>query len=152
MGGLQADLALPYTAGSGRRYDPGSAGGGVLYNLDRERGWPPAFAVAADHSTPIGPERRSAEVGPTGITTETLDPAMDRRLHLSVSCSWSRALDPNEEERRERDADIVEAGLRYRFTDAITPGVGAGFGIGRDSPRLRAIASLQIGFGGRSRP
>ena len=28
-------------------------------------------------------------------------------------------------------------------------GAGAGFGIGRDSPRFRAIASIQIGFGGK---
>lgn len=176
--GLQANLGLPYTVGSGRRYDPGGAGGGLFYNLNRERGWLPAFAVAADYSTPVGPERRSADVGLTGIATKTLDPGADRRLHLNVA--WLRALDPNEEERRhryrvivgysqllapntavvldyvresqerhKRAANIVETGVRYHFTDAITLGAGAGFGIGRDSPRFRAIASIQIGFGGQ---
>jgi len=176
--GLQVNLALPYTVGSGRRYDPGSAGGGLLYNLNRERDWLPAFALAVDYSAPIGPERRSAEVGLTGIATKTITPAVDRRLNLNVA--WLRALNPDEEERRdryrvivgysqlvapnivavldysresqerrERDANIVEAGLRYQFTDAVTLGAGAGFGVGRDSPRFRAIASIQVGFGGR---
>lgn len=53
------------------------------------------------------------------------------------------------QDRRERAANIAEAGLRYQFTDAVTLGAGAGFGMGRDSPRFRAIASIQIGFGGR---
>lgn len=178
--GLQVDLAPPYTVGSGRRHDPGSAGGGLLYDLNREHGWLPAFAVAAGYNTPVGPERRGAEAGLTGVATETLDPAVDRRLNPNVS--RLRALDSNEEERRdrhrviagysrlvasdvvavldhvresqkrrERDAGVVEAGPRYQLTDAITLGAGAGFGIGRDSPRFRAIAGIQIGFGGRSR-
>jgi len=176
--GLQVNLGLPYTVGSGRSYDPGSAGGGLLYNFNRENGWLPAFAVALDYSSPIGPERRSAEAGLTGIVTKTLTPAVDRRLNLNVA--WLRAFNPNEDERRdryrvvvgysqlvvpnvvavldyvresqerrERGANVMEAGLRYQFTDAVTLGAGAGFGVGRDSPRFRAIASIQIGFGGR---
>ena len=85
-------------------------------------------------------------------------PAVDRRLHLNVS--WLRALDPDEEDRRDRyrvivgysqsvapsvvvvldyirqsqerrewrASNVVEAGLRYQYTDAVTLGAGAGFG------------------------
>lgn len=177
--GLQANVGLPYVAGSGRRTDPADPVAGVLYTLNREREWLPAFAVSADFTTRIGVRGRSAETGLTAIATKTITPAVDRRLHLNVS--WLRALDPAEEDRRDRyrviagysqllvpslavvldyvresqeererrDANIVEAGLRYQYSDAITLGAGAGFGIGRDSPRFRAIASIQIGFGGK---
>ena len=176
--GLQANLSLPYSVGSGRRSDPGDAGAGLLYNPNRETGWLPALAVALDYSTPIGPERRGAEVGLTAIATKTLDPAVDRRVHLNVA--WLRNLDPSEEERRdrtriavgysqlvasdvvvvanyvrerqerrERAANVVEAGLRYQASEAVTLGAGVGFDIGRDSPRVRALFSVQIGLGGR---
>ena len=52
------------------------------------------------------------------------------------------------QERRERAANVVEAGLRYQVSEAVTLGAGVGFGIGRDSPRFCALFSLQIGFGG----
>lgn len=177
--GLQANIALPYTTGSGRRTDPADPETGVLYNLNRERDWLPAFAVSADVTKRLGVAGSSPEVGLSAIATKTITPAVDRRLHLNVS--WLRALDPDEEDRRDRyrvivgysqvvspsvvavldyirqsqerrewrPSNVVEAGLRYQYTDAVTLGAGAGFGIGRDSPRFRAIASIQIGFGGR---
>lgn len=176
--GLQANIGLPYAVGSGRRTDPTDPDAGVLYNLNRERGWLPAFAVSADFTRPLGLDGSSAETGLTGIVTKTITPAVDRRLHLNVG--WLRTLDPDEEERRdryrvvagysqlaasnlvvvvdylreskgrhERDASLVEAGLRYQATDAVTLGAGAGFGVGRDSPRFRAIFSVQVGFEGR---
>lgn len=145
--GLEAEIFLPYSVGSGRQSGESNVGAGLLYNLNRERGWLPAFAVGFEVAKPVGPERRSAETELTGIVTKTLDPAMDRRLHLNVA--WLRALAPNEEERRDRDANIVEAGLCYQLTEAVTLGAGAGLGVGWDSPRFRAIASVQIGFGGR---
>lgn len=139
----------------------------------------PALAVSADVAKRLGVAGSSPEVGLSAIATKTITPAVDRRLHLNVS--WLRALDPDEEDRRDRyrvivgysqlvspsvvavldyirqsqerrewrASNVVEAGLRYQYTDAVTLGAGAGFGIGRDSPRFRAIASVQIGFGGR---
>ena len=153
-------------------------GGGLLYNFNRETGWLPAFAVALDYGKPVGSGRQSAEVGLTGIATKTISPAVDRRLNLNVAwlrtlnpdeeerrdryrviAGYNQLVAPNvvvvldyvreSQERRERAANIVEAGLRYQFTDAVTLGAGAGFGVGRDSPRFRALASIQIGFGGR---
>ncbi len=49
---------------------------------------------------------------------------------------------------REQDANIMEAGLRYQVSDALTLGVGLGAGIGRNSPQFHGIFSLQVGFGG----
>jgi len=140
--GLQADISLPYTTGSGRQADPTDPVAGILYNLNRERGWLPALAVSADYTRTVGSGRRSAETGLTAIATKTITPSVDRRVHLNLS--WLRALNPNEDERRdryrvlvgysqlvapnlvavadylrekqgvrERDANIMEAGLRY---------------------------------------
>lgn len=177
--GLEAEVSFPYSAGSGRRTDESGPGVGVLYNPNRERGWLPAFAAGFEIGKPVGPGRRGVETELTGIATKTIDPAVEGRLHLNVSwlhasraekgerrdryrvvAGYSQILAPNvalvldyvresQEERRERDANIVEAGLRYQLTETVTVGAGAGFGVGRDSPRFRASASIRVGFGGR---
>ncbi len=103
--GLQATIGVPYVIGSGRRSDPSDPIAGLLYNLNRERDWLPAFAVSADLGTPVGQEGRSAETGLTVIATKTLTPSVDRRVHLNVA--WLRSLDPDEEERRDRYRVVV---------------------------------------------
>ena len=61
--GLQANVGLPYFAGSGREIDPADPVAGVLYNFNRERGWLPAFALSADFTKRIAVGGRSAEAG-----------------------------------------------------------------------------------------
>lgn len=176
--GLEAELFFPYSMGSGRRFGESGAAAGLLYNLNRERGWLPAFAVGVEVAKPVGPERRGPETELTGIATKTIHPAVQGRLHLNVSwvhalrssaderrdryrvvAGYSRLLSTDvalvldyvhqrQEERRGRDVDILEAGVLYRLTETVAVGAGAGFGIGRDSPRFRASASIRIGFGG----
>ncbi|MGI4798048.1 MAG: hypothetical protein ACRYG8_29160, partial [Janthinobacterium lividum] len=70
--GLQADIGLPYTKGSGRQTDPADLVAGVLYNLNRELDWLPALAVSADYTRTIRSGRRSAEIGLTAIATKTI--------------------------------------------------------------------------------
>lgn len=43
--GLQASVFLPYVAGNGRELNRADAGASLLYNLNREAAWLPAFAV-----------------------------------------------------------------------------------------------------------
>lgn len=91
-----------------------------------------------------------------------LSPDEERRNRCRVIAGYSQLVAPSvvvvldcireSQERREHATNIAEAGLRYQFTDAITLGAGAGFGVGRDLPRFRAIASIQIGFGRWWRP
>lgn len=133
--GFQVNLALPYTARSSRRSDPGrsGAGGGLLYNLNRERGWLRALSPDEEKRR----DRYRVVAGYSQLVASNVVVVLD---YVRES-----------QERRERAANIAEAGLRYQFTDAVTlgAGAGAGFGVGRDSPRFRALASIQIGFGGR---
>ena len=175
---LQVSAALPYNVGSGRDRNQGDAGVGALYNLNRETAWLPAFALAGDVSTPIGPGDRGPETVLTFIATKTIDPAASRRLHLNAA--WLRNLDPGGDERRNRyrvvlgysqlvasdlavvldyvregqgrgegAANVFEAGLHYQAGERVRLGIGAGVGVGRDSPRLRALLSVQVELGRR---
>lgn len=171
--GLLLNLSLPYVAGSGDRANAGEVSAGALYNLNREGPWLPAFAVGVDASTPIGPGDRGTQVQLTGVVTRTVDPAAHRRLHLNVSwatrfapsaeerhnryrivAGYSQLLDQNTAlildyvrergDRGERDANIIEIGARHRLGERVAVGFGAGAGIGRDSPRFRALFSIEV--------
>lgn len=52
------------------------------------------------------------------------------------------------QERPERAANVFEAGLRWQVDEHVVLGAGGGFGVGRDSPRFRALFSVQIALGG----
>jgi hypothetical protein len=175
---LQLTAGLPYTVGWGTRSDEGEASLGALYQLNRETGALPAFAVVAEASAPVGPGDRGGELSLAGIASKTVaaGPAQPR-LHLNAY--WFRRLDPSSDERRdgyrlaighsrllspdtalvldvlresqdrgERAATILEAGLRHRPTEGVVVGAALGAGVGHDSPAFRATLSVQISLGG----
>jgi len=173
LDGLQLNLTLPYTVGSGPQANQGDLGAGIFYNLNREGPWLPAFALAIDASTPVGPGDRATELQLTGVATRSLDPRGVNRVHLNLT--WTRRFAPSLDERtigyraavgysrllnenavlivdllRQRqeigahDSHIVEVGTRLRLSPGVTIGLGVGAGIGRDSPRFRALASLEF--------
>lgn len=175
--GLQASVFLPYVAGNGRELNRADAGASLLYNLNREAAWLPALAVVGEVSAPVGPGDRGAETGLTFIATKTIDPAAVRRLHLNAAwlrnlgpneeerrdgyravVGYSQLVASNvvvvldylrySQERRERAANVFEAGLRWQVAEHVVLGAGFGFGVGRDSPRFRALFSVQIALGG----
>jgi hypothetical protein len=98
---LQLSLGLPYTAGSGSRANEGEVSLGGLYQLNREAGALPAFAVSAEANAPVGPGDRGWELRLGGVASKTIaaGPAQPR-LHLNAV--WFRRLDPSAEERRDR--------------------------------------------------
>ena len=137
-----------------------------------------AFALAGDVSTPIGPGDRGPETVLTFIATKTIDPAASRRLHLNaawlrnldpggderrnryrvvlgysqlVASDLAVVLDYVREGqgRGEGAANVFEAGLHYQAGERVRLGIGAGVGVGRDSPRLRALLSVQVELGRR---
>ncbi|MFC7736992.1 hypothetical protein ACFQX4_14285 [Roseomonas sp. GCM10028921] len=173
--GLLLNLSLPYTVGSGERANEGEAGIGFFYNLNREKGWLPAFAVAVEADTPVGPGDRGTQVQVTGIATRSIDAAAHRRIH--VNASWSVRFAPSAEERHqpyrlvagysqllspqtafildyvrerqergEHDSNVVELAFRHRLAERVTVGFGAGAGIGHDSPRYRLLFSVEADF------
>ena len=171
--GLLLNLSLPYVVGSGDRANQGEISAGALYNFNRETRWLPAFAVAVDASTPIGPGDRGTQLQLTGVASRTIDPAGNKRLHLNAS--WITRFAPSQDERHnryrvvagysqlldrdtaiivdyvrerqefgERDANIVEVGFRHRLGERVTIGLGGGAGLGRDSPKYRLLFSLEM--------
>lgn len=176
--GLEAGVSLPYTVGSGRDADRGGAAVDLLYNPNREGRWLPAFALALDAAAPVGAGRRGVEAAVAAVASKTLDPAAERRLHLNLgwlhrvrpdrderrgayrlAVGYSQRVSPDlvvildyvrqRQDRGERDANVFEAGLHLRLADQVTLGAAVGAGVGRDSPRLRAVVSVQIDLGTR---
>ncbi|WP_043834912.1 hypothetical protein [Muricoccus aerilatus] len=171
--GLLLNVSVPYIIGSGDRANQGQVSAGALYNFNRETLWLPAFTAGIDASTPIGPGDRATQLQLTGVVTRTIDPAGNKRLHLNaawitrfapsaeerhnqyrVVAGYSQLLGRDTalivdyvRERQEfgqRDANIVEVGFRHRLSERATAGFGGGAGIGRDSPRYRALFSLEV--------
>jgi hypothetical protein len=176
--GLQATVQVPYTVGFGPGDDHGVVSFGALYNFNRETAWLPAFAVSVEGGPAVGPGAHGGELRLFGIASKTVDPQAFRRLHLNlawfrrfdpgeeerrdryrVALGYSQLLSRNtalvadylresQEERGERAANILEAGLRYRVAPNLILGGALGAGIGRDSPRFRAIVSVQFALSG----
>lgn len=171
--GMLLNLSLPYVVGAGDRANQGQVSAGAFYNINRETRWLPAFALGIDASTPLGPGDRATQLQVRGIATRTIDTAGHKRLHLNaawitrfapsaeerhnqyrVVVGYSQLLSPDtalildyvreRQEFGERDANIVEVGFRHRLSERITMGFGGGAGIGRDSPRYRALFSLEV--------
>ena len=176
--GLQATVQVPYSVGSGPEADKGVAAFGALYNFNRETLWLPAFAAAVEAGPAIGHGAHGGEMRLFGIASKTIDPRSFRRLHLNaawfrtfdpgeeerrnryrVAVGYSQLLLPRTvliadflreslEERGERAANILEAGFRHLVAPGLTVGGALGTGIGRDSPRFRAIFSVQYALSG----
>ena len=122
--------------------------------------------------------RPSGEMRLFGIASKTIDPEAFRRLHLNlgwfrafdpteeerrdryrVALGYSQLLLPRTvliadflreslEERGERAANILEAGFRHLVAPGLILGGALGAGIGPDSPRFRAILSVQFSLSG----
>jgi hypothetical protein len=175
---LELSLGTPYAVGSGSGANEGDVSLGALYQLNRETAWLPAFALFAEASTPFGPGERGAEIQLGGIASRTIDPGpAQRRIHVNgywvhrldpsngerrdryrFAIGYSQrmaertviiaSLLRESQERGERDATILEAGVRHQVAQGVILGGALGARIGRDSPRFRATISLQFSLAG----
>jgi len=151
----------------------GFAGAGLLYNLNQEGVLLPAFALEGEVAERFGGRGGTGtETTLWGIATKTLggyrlrraslnvgwvhrfDPAPEeRRDQYVIVVGYHQAIGPDativldyvrqQQERGERDANIVEAGIRYQLDPLTVLSFGVGAGIGRDSPRYRAVIGIQ---------
>jgi hypothetical protein len=175
---FQLSVGLPYGIGSGSRANQGEASLGLLWQLNRETPSLPAFALSADMNAPVGPGERGHELRLGGIVTRTpWDGPAQPRLHLNlfwyhrpdpaeeerrdrwrVALGASRLLAPEtalvvnalreSQDRGQREATILEAGLRHQVARGVVLGGALGAGLGRDAPAFRAILSVQFSLGG----
>lgn len=176
---LQLTFGAPYAFGTSEEADRGEALFGGLFQLSEESRLLPAFALSVEAEAPIGPGRRGTETELMLIASKTLAPGPAQpRLHLNLGWvhnldpteeerrdGWrlvlggSRLLSEDlavvvnlvreSQEREQRDATILEVGLRHEIARGVVLGGAVGAGFGRDSPDFRAVVSLQFSLGGR---
>ena len=172
----QVAISAPFLLGSGDRTGGGDLTLSALYNFNTESLSLPAFAVSARTEFPTGYDTAGVGTELKFIATKTLGNGSHLdRLHLNVSwlhntavhntqrsdryraiLGYSRRLGPDtilvtdferlEELDRGRNDNIVELGIRRQVTPLTVLSIGAGAGIGHDSPDYRITAGFQRSF------
>lgn len=172
----QIKIAVPFRLGSGDRSGSGDIGLEAFYNFNNESLRLPALALSARADLPSGKDSRGVDTQFKFIATKTLGAgARLQRLHLNLSyfnnaraafnershrygavLGYSQRLGPDtvgildfvrEQDRRAgQTANILELGLRRQVTPLTTLALGAGVGIGRDSPDFRLTGAFQKSF------
>lgn len=154
---------------------------GGLYQFTEAWGALPALAISGGASLPYGPGGQAAETelaavaswttgrGPgalglhlnAGWLARPSPAAGDRPDRYRFAAALVGVVGPDtalaatyareQQERGERDLNLVEIGARHRLTESLTLGLAGGFGVGRDSPRFQILAGFEYGFslGGR---
>ena len=175
-GGLELSLAAPYRFGEGDEADQADLEPGVQYQLTEGKGGWPTLAVEAAGTIPLGSHAgHEAELTflatqPLGARGEE-GPA----LHLNLSWShlfdagdderedryaavlgYSRPLGERtglildlvheQEEDKGQATNLAEAGVRLELVDGLILSLGAGAGLGGDTPEVRVTAGLQRSF------
>ncbi|MDJ0800501.1 MAG: transporter [Calothrix sp. MO_167.B12] len=169
----QGRIAVPFQFGSAESDGIGDVGVEVFYNFNTETLKTPAFALSVGVDTPTGEDSVGVDPTVKLIMTKTLGTGANLdRLHVNVGytfndakkdderrnvikavAGYSRRLDPQtilvtdfvyeQEKEEKKDAYILELGIRRQATPLTVWSIGAGLGIGRDSPDFRVTAGIQ---------
>lgn len=174
----QWEISVPLIFGKTDKTGSADIRVGVLYNLNMERVFFPAISFKAAIDAPTGKDSRGVDPRFALILTKTLatgllsrvhfngvyqlntDPRDTERRHLyDFVVGYSQRITPNAIvildffHKREFEEDIevnfFEAGTRVALNHLTVVSVGAGFGIGDESPRFRATIALQRSLSGR---
>jgi hypothetical protein len=136
----------------------------------------PSMAVKAEFELPTGVGSDGLDTTLRFIASKTVTQAESQdRVHLNLAWThnaaaagderenffslilgYSRKLDDKtvvladlireQQEQERQDSTIIEAGLLRQLTDKLTLGAGLGFGLGEDSPDVRATVGFQYSF------
>ncbi len=172
----QARINVPFRLGSADKTGSGDIGLEAFYNFNTESLSTPAFAVSARADLPTGKDSRGVDTQFKFIATKTLGAGSRlQRLHLNLIyrhnaqaqatersnryaaiVGYSQRLNADtvgildfvrEQELKEnKTANILEVGLRRQMTPLRTLAIGAGVGIGQDSPDFCLTAAFQQSF------
>jgi hypothetical protein len=144
-----------------------------MYNFNQEGIHLPAFSLEGGIDAPSGKGSEGVDPSLNLLVTKTLGKAPSQdRIHLNamwkynaaahrderdhlykVVLGYSRRLGPDAllvfdyvreaEQQRGQDINLLETGIRYSLTPALTLSAGVGFGIGEDSPDVRVTFGFQ---------
>ncbi len=175
MENLQLSVSAPYRFGNDDQSDSGEVTVGGLYQLTKDHGVLPAIALATSIAPPYA-ERQGTDTDLTFIASKSLASGEHSpRVHLNLSwrhtidnsadnrenryiavIGYSHPLgakttllgDFVREQERERGADsnLLEIGMRHEMAPDWILSVGAGAGIGDDSPQARLLIGVQHSF------
>lgn len=169
----QIAVESDFLTGNADRTGCGDVSVHALYNFNTESLAWPAFAIDAGITAPSGRDSEGVDSSAKLILTKTLfglhkmhfnfvwhnndEPEDDERsdryaaifgYSMPLNADTILVADYVREEQREEDMDsnIVELGVRYKFNPRTVLATGLGFGIGEESPDVRAMFGLQYSF------
>lgn len=173
---LEVVVGTSYATGNQSGANQGAGSFAALYNINPNTTYIPAFAVGVGYATPYGAGQKTAAYTFEGIATKNLGPSdASPRLHFNViwthrtqpeestradqvqfGVAYSMLLDKHTAvvadyvhgaaPTKRKTEDIVDVGFRHELTPSLALSVGAGIGIGGDSPNYRFIFAVQKSF------
>ncbi|MGB7443564.1 MAG: transporter [Coleofasciculaceae cyanobacterium] len=172
----QGKITVPFEFGSGGDDGLGDVGLEVFYNFNTETLSTPAFAASVGVDLPTGDDSAGVDPTIKLIATKTLGRGgnLDRlNLNLSYTLNdqrqssersdrfaavlgYSRRLNSEtmlltdlvfeQEEEEDKEAFIMEVGIRYQLTPLNVLAIGGGIGLSEESPDFRITAGFQQSF------
>ena len=173
---LELIVGTNYAAGNQSGANQGAGSFVALYNINPNTTYVPAFAVQVGYATPYGSGQKTATYTLKGIATKNLGPPdSSPRLDLNViwthrtqaegstrgdqlqfGVAYSMLIRSDTAlvvdyvhgatSSKGKTENIVDVGFRHEVTSNLALSVGAGIGVGGDSPNYRFIFALQRSF------
>jgi hypothetical protein len=174
--GMQITAAVPHNFGDTPINNSGGATASVLYQLNNNTDYLPAYAIDTVYLAPTGPGHHTGLTTLRGIATKFLgEDAASPRFHLNLS--WYHFTDPSASQQRNQyevgiaysqlvsvdtaavvdfvhgdktqrgqQESIIDIGVRHLLSDTLALSIGGGFGMGQQSPGFRILFSVQKDF------
>lgn len=167
----QVSIEAPFYTGSGDKTNSGDVRVEALYNFNTESRKLPAFAIAGRITAPSGRDSRGVDTAVKFIATKSISNRFDR-LHLNLELERNAGARFDErntlyrailgysgrigadtlfvadfvrrqERMRGENSNIIEAGIRRQLNPLTVLTIGAGAGIGEQSPRFQISIGVQ---------
>lgn len=171
----ELSVHVPFLMGEASRSGSGDIEVEALYNFNTETIYVPALALEVGGTIPTGKDSDGFDTTVKFLMTKSISRMGSDRVHLNAVWIHNAASLENEREHRYRliagysrriaadwviladfirqterekdeDSNILELGFRWQVTPLTVVSFGAGAGIGRESPKARAIVAFQKSF------
>ncbi len=167
----EVKVEVPFYSGSGDRTGSGDVRVEALYNFNTESRKLPAIAIAGRISAPTGRDSRGVDTAVKFIATKSISNRFDRvHLNLELENNGGARFDERntlyraifgysgrvgadtlvvadfvrrQELLRGENSNIIEAGIRRQLNPLTILTIGAGAGIGEQSPRFQITIGIQ---------